>query len=407
MIPVIQHAIRYVENDEKTRVDWVCLLQPTEPFRTVQDIEQAMTLAQAGGCDSVISVVQVFSVHPILMKRIDAGRLLPYCIEEKEGTRRQDYSPAAYMRNGAIYLSRRDVLMERHSLWGDVIHPYVMPPERSVGVDSELDLKLVELLMQEQLALKSIIMCGISGIVGEGWERSQLEAMVAIQDHRGPDDNGIYVNASGLVGLGHNRLSIVDLTDAGHQPMVNRDRTVWIVFNGEIYNYLELRQELKGYPFRSRTDTEVILAAYERWGENCVEHFVGMFAFAIWDERTKSLFCARDRLGIKPFHYAWHQNAFLFASEIKAILAADFRAEPNRKVWATYLTHGIYDHGPETFFAGICTLPPGHTLKVCNGEESVRCYWHLPTVARERLILSDDEAGARFWICWRIRFACA
>jgi asparagine synthase (glutamine-hydrolysing) len=220
--------------------------------------------------------------------------------------------------------------------------------------------------------------------------------MVAIQDHRGPDDNGIYVNASGLVGLGHNRLSIVDLTDAGHQPMVNRDRTVWIVFNGEIYNYLELRQELKGYPFRSRTDTEVILAAYERWGEDCVEHFVGMFAFAIWDERTKSLFCARDRLGIKPFHYAWHQNVFLFASEIKAILAADFRAEPNRKVWATYLTHGIYDHGPETFFAGICTLPPGHTLKVCNGEESVRCYWHLPTVARERLALSDDEAGARF-----------
>lgn len=155
MIPVIQHAIRYVENDEKSRVDWVCLLQPTEPFRTVEDIAQAMTLAQAGGCDSVISVVQVFSVHPILMKRIDGGRLLPYSIEEKEGTRRQDYAPAAYMRNGAIYLSRRDVLMERHSLWGDVIHPYVMPPERSVGVDSELDLKLVELLMQEQLALKS------------------------------------------------------------------------------------------------------------------------------------------------------------------------------------------------------------------------------------------------------------
>ena len=114
-------------------------------------------------------------------------------------------------------------------------------------------------------------MCGISGIVGEGWERSQLEAMVAIQDHRGPDDNGIYVNASGLVGLGHNRLSIVDLTDAGHQPMVNRDRTVWIVFNGEIYNYLELRQELKGYPFRSRTDTEVILAATSV-GAKLVEH---------------------------------------------------------------------------------------------------------------------------------------
>lgn len=155
MIPVIQHAIRYAEADERMRYDWVCLLQPTEPFRTVEDVEKVLALAQAGGCDSVISVVQVFSVHPILMKRIDRGRLLPFCIEEKEGTRRQDYAPPAYMRNGAIYLSRRDVLMERNSIWGDVIHPYVMPPERSVGVDSELDFKLVELLMQEQLAIKS------------------------------------------------------------------------------------------------------------------------------------------------------------------------------------------------------------------------------------------------------------
>lgn len=155
MIPVIQHAIRYAEADERMRYDWVCLLQPTEPFRTVEDVEKVLALAQAGGCDSVISVVQVFSVHPILMKRIDRGRLLPFCKEEKEGTRRQDYAPPAYMRNGAIYLSRRDVLMERNSIWGDVIHPYVMPPERSVGVDSELDFKLVELLMQEQLAIKS------------------------------------------------------------------------------------------------------------------------------------------------------------------------------------------------------------------------------------------------------------
>jgi CMP-N-acetylneuraminic acid synthetase len=108
-----------------------------------------------GGCDSVISVVRVFSVHPILMKRIEDGRLLPFCIEEKEGTRRQDYAPDAYMRNGAIYLSRRDVIMERHSIWGDIIHPYVMPPERSVGIDSELDFKLVELLMRQQLELKS------------------------------------------------------------------------------------------------------------------------------------------------------------------------------------------------------------------------------------------------------------
>lgn len=155
MIPVLQHAIRFVEQDENVKYDWVCLLQPTEPFRTADDIEKIMAIAMAGGCDSVISVVQVFSVHPILMKRVVDGRLLPFCTEEKEGTRRQDYSPDAYMRNGAFYLSRRDVVMERSSIWGDVIHPYVMPPERSVGVDSELDFKLVELLMQEHLGLKS------------------------------------------------------------------------------------------------------------------------------------------------------------------------------------------------------------------------------------------------------------
>ena len=109
-------------------------------------------MAEAGGCDSVISVVQVLSVHPILMKKIEGGRLLPFCIDEKEGTRRQDYNPPAYMRNGAVYLTRRDVLMKDNSIWGDVIRPYIMPPERSVGIDSELDLKLVELLMRERSA---------------------------------------------------------------------------------------------------------------------------------------------------------------------------------------------------------------------------------------------------------------
>ena len=151
MIPVMQHAVRLVEQQDNMRLDWVFLFQPTNPFRTVGDIEKALHLAQAGGCDSVISVVQVFSVHPISMKRIEDGRLLPYCIEERDGTRRQEYHPPAYMRNGAIYLTKRDTLMERNSIWGDVIRPYVMPPERSVGVDSEIDLKLVELMMQERL----------------------------------------------------------------------------------------------------------------------------------------------------------------------------------------------------------------------------------------------------------------
>ena len=150
MLPVLQHAVRFVEEQDDVVLDWVCLLQPTDPLRAVADIEEAIRLGQAGGCDSVISVVQVFAVHPMLMKRIEGGSLEPYCIEEKEGTRRQDYDPPAYMRNGAIYLTRRDVLMEHGSVWGETIRPYIMPPERSVGVDSELDLKLVELLIQEK-----------------------------------------------------------------------------------------------------------------------------------------------------------------------------------------------------------------------------------------------------------------
>lgn len=151
MIPVLQHAVEFVEKEENQRLGWVILLQPSAPFREVADIEETLRLAQAGGCDSVISVVQIWAVHPILMKRIENDQLQPYCIEEKEGTRRQDYQPPAYMRNGAIYLTKRDVLMEQHSIWGQVIRPYVMPEDRSVGIDSEIDMKLVELLMAERL----------------------------------------------------------------------------------------------------------------------------------------------------------------------------------------------------------------------------------------------------------------
>jgi CMP-N-acetylneuraminic acid synthetase len=150
MVPVLQHAVSFLERRDGVRMDWVLLLQPTEPFRTVEDVEAALDLADRGGCDSVISVVRVFAVHPVLMKRIEGDRLLPYCVEEREGTRRQDYDPPAYMRNGAIYLTRRDVLMERASIWGDVIRPYVMPPERSLSVDEERDLKVIEAIMLDR-----------------------------------------------------------------------------------------------------------------------------------------------------------------------------------------------------------------------------------------------------------------
>ena len=150
-LPVIRHAVKFVEEEEGTPVDWVLILQPTAPFRNADDITEALRLAREGGCDSVISVTRVLAEHPILMKKIENDRLLPYCIEEKEGTRRQDYDPPAYIRNGAIYLTRRDVLMEDDSIWGEVIRPYVMPEERSYDIDSERDFRLVELVMRERL----------------------------------------------------------------------------------------------------------------------------------------------------------------------------------------------------------------------------------------------------------------
>lgn len=152
MCPVLQHATRFVEEQEGRRYGWVMLLQPTDPFRSVEDIAAVLELGRAGGCDSVISVVRVFAHHPILMKRIVDNRLEPFSIAEPEGTRRQDYEPPAYMRNGAIYLMKRDVLIDQSSLWGDVIRPYEMPEARSVSIDNEHDFKLAELVMAEQLA---------------------------------------------------------------------------------------------------------------------------------------------------------------------------------------------------------------------------------------------------------------
>lgn len=153
-VPVLQHAVKFVEDRDDIKIDWALLLQPTDPFRLPQDIRATIDIALTEECDSVISVKQVFSTHPILMKKINEGKLEPFCIPEKEGTRRQDYDPPAYMRNGAIYLTRRDVLMNDNSIWGETICPYIMPEERSVGVDSEMDMKLVEILMAEKLEKK-------------------------------------------------------------------------------------------------------------------------------------------------------------------------------------------------------------------------------------------------------------
>jgi asparagine synthase (glutamine-hydrolysing) len=205
------------------------------------------------------------------------------------------------------------------------------------------------------------VMCGISAMFGHDWNRRQLEAMVNAQEHRGPDAEGMYQSPTGLAGLGHNRLSIIDLSDAGRQPMSDASGRFWIVFNGEIYNYLELRAELEGsYVFQTRTDTEVLLAAWLKWGESCLDRLLGMFAFVVWDEAGRKVFGARDRFGVKPLHYHETPGGGLWlASEIKALHAAGVPRRTDDATWAAYLTTGMYDHGKATFWAGIHRIPPG------------------------------------------------
>ncbi len=222
-------------------------------------------------------------------------------------------------------------------------------------------------------------MCGIVGICGKKWRVGQLAAMHAAQKHRGFDDAGFYFDAEKICGLAHNRLSIIDLSAAGRQPMRSADGNLQIVFNGEIYNYLELRRELSSeFDFQTDSDTEVLLAAYRKWGANFLDRLIGMFALIIWDEQTKSLFAARDRFGVKPLYYHESSDGTLFlSSEIKAIHAAGIRREPNGKIWADYLTFGLTDHCEETFWKGIDKLPAGHFLVWKNNRTTVSRWYDL------------------------------
>src|SRR5918995_2637744 len=222
-------------------------------------------------------------------------------------------------------------------------------------------------------------MCGIAGIFdprARGVSEEELGRMSAAIRHRGPDDEGRH--AGDRIGLANVRLAIRDTTDAGHQPMATSDGRYVLVYNGEIYNFRELERELArcGQQISSRCDTEVVLKAFQEWGPACLDRFDGMFAFAVWDERDQRLFLARDRFGVKPLYYAHCDGRLLFASEIKALLAAGLTAAVSYPALGEYFTfQNIY--GDSTLFEGVRMLPAGHTLAVDEAGERREQYWDL------------------------------
>ncbi|MDA1013814.1 MAG: asparagine synthase (glutamine-hydrolyzing) [Planctomycetota bacterium] len=224
-------------------------------------------------------------------------------------------------------------------------------------------------------------MCGILGTIDSRQPigRDAFQSMLHTLHSRGPDGEGIEQRDGGHVQLGHRRLSIIDLSDAGKQPMPNEDHTVWLVFNGEIYNFQELRQWLAsaGHRFRSQTDSEVIVHAYEEWGDDCVHELRGIFAFAIWDERRRRLFLARDQIGVKPLYYWQHDAGFVFASQPRAIVEHPrFTRSLNENALAEYLAYGYVPHDG-CIFSGMSKLPAGQSLVYENGRSTVAEYWRL------------------------------
>lgn len=239
-------------------------------------------------------------------------------------------------------------------------------------------------------------MCGIVGVLNSKStpvNPAVLEAMTRAIEHRGPDGEGIFIDGS--FGLGHRRLAIVDLSEAGRQPMETPDGDLVISYNGEVYNFAQIKDDLisRGHIFRSQTDTEVVLHAFLEWGPACLDRFNGMFAFAVWDRRTRELFLARDRYGVKPLYYAWVGESLLFGSEIKAFLAhPEFRVEVSLPHLYEYLTfQNIFSDG--TLFEGVTLLPPGHWMRVRRSGAVERVqYWDF-RFREEHLERSEAEAA--------------
>lgn len=224
-------------------------------------------------------------------------------------------------------------------------------------------------------------MCGICGIVDYGAvvNENVIGRMCAAMKHRGPDGEGAYINKGAFVGLGHRRLKIIDLSESGHQPMANENGSIWITFNGEIYNYRDLRIGLegKGHKFKSSTDTETIIHLYEEYGEDCLKYLRGMFAFAIWDEKEQLLLIARDRVGKKPLLYHKNENKFCFASEFESLLSSNLiKKEIDSKAINYYLSFG-YIPAPFTIYKDVFKLPPAHFLLLKNAKLILKQYWQL------------------------------
>ncbi len=236
-------------------------------------------------------------------------------------------------------------------------------------------------------------MCGIVGIVGITGDRIQkIDAMLLAQKHRGPDHTARWDNDG--IALGHNRLSIIDLTAAAHQPFHDVDGRYVLIFNGEIYNYKELKDDLSSrYSFRTTSDTEVLMASYVVWGKDCLSRLNGMFSFAIWDTKEREFFAARDRFGVKPFYYSERGEALFFASEIKSLFAAGIEKTPKLEVWSGYLNHGDYGSPEETFWKGVCQLAGGHYMTIKNGIKSIKKWYHFEKeVLRQEFEIPYNQA---------------
>ena len=238
-------------------------------------------------------------------------------------------------------------------------------------------------------------MCGIAGLIGVGDYKLPLEAMVQSQKHRGPNHTSVYYDV-GHIALGHTRLSILDLSEHANQPFKDVTGRYIIVFNGEIYNYLELKDSLKNrYDFTTTSDTEVLLAMFIKHGKGCLHLLNGMFSFAIWDTLKKELFAARDRFGIKPFYYFKNQDTFIFSSEIKAIHHAGIAKTPNETVWSGYFVNGSYGLPNETFWETIHQLPAGHCLLYKNGHLTIETWYDFVAyVQQQPKIKNYQEAQA-------------